>query len=47
LWLGLSAITIGEFVEFFGAIFKAVTARAVKRSHVHNDDTTPVQTFKE
>ncbi|XP_052101134.1 amiloride-sensitive sodium channel subunit alpha-like [Mytilus californianus] len=31
LWLGLSAVTIGEMFEFIMAIFKAVTARAVRR----------------
>ena len=41
LWLGLSAITIGEFIEFFVAIFKAATARAVKR----RQQTTAVETL--
>ena len=31
LWLGLSAITFGEMIEFFMAIFKAFTAKAVRR----------------
>ncbi|XP_021348423.1 acid-sensing ion channel 1-like isoform X2 [Mizuhopecten yessoensis] len=41
LWLGLSAITIGELVEFFAAIFKAVTARAVRRK-----DREPAKVFR-
>ncbi|XP_069137183.1 amiloride-sensitive sodium channel subunit beta-2-like [Argopecten irradians] len=43
LWLGLSAITIGELVEFFAAIFKAVTAKAVRR---RTYDSEPVKKFQ-
>ncbi|XP_060066508.1 acid-sensing ion channel 1-like [Ylistrum balloti] len=44
LWLGLSAITIGELVEFFAAIFKAVTAKAVRR---RTYDGEPARKFKD
>ncbi|XP_033750683.1 LOW QUALITY PROTEIN: acid-sensing ion channel 1-like [Pecten maximus] len=43
LWLGLSAITIGELVEFFAAIFKAVTAKAVRRRTYEGE---PVEKFQ-
>lgn len=46
LWLGLSAITIGELFEFFAAVFKAITAKAVRRKpHPECPEQTPVQKF--
>ncbi|KAJ8304243.1 hypothetical protein KUTeg_017826 [Tegillarca granosa] len=44
LWLGLSAITVGELMEFFAAIGKAMTASAVKRKQT-GPVKTPVEKF--
>ncbi|XP_052701236.1 degenerin unc-8-like [Crassostrea angulata] len=44
LWLGLSAITIGEIVEFAMSLFRLCTAKFLTKKH-RTADSTPVQAF--
>lgn len=44
LWLGLSAITIGEIVEFAMSLFRLCTAKFLTKKH-RTSDSTPVQAF--
>ena len=38
LWLGLSAITVGELIEFFGSLGKVIFARCFKsKTHPNNN----------
>ncbi|XP_048735212.2 degenerin unc-8-like [Ostrea edulis] len=44
LWLGLSAITVGEIVEFAMSLFRLCTAKFFSKRH-RTEDSTPIQTF--
>jgi hypothetical protein len=45
LWLGLSAITVGELIEFFGSLGKVICARCFKKKTHPNIDNSDKQSF--
>ncbi|XP_062572411.1 acid-sensing ion channel 1-like [Saccostrea cucullata] len=45
LWLGLSAITVGEIFEFAMSVFRLCTAKFFSKRH-RTTDSTPITTFK-